>query len=131
MSSLNSGNISLTNKLFSKQDIFYLGNPSMAHMPFNISLPATRISFKMFALLVSFQGHLLHQLGHVSHWYLRKCLCSNFFFKKNTMLSDCTLAGSLFLENPKIVHILIFLFVWVLCTGRPVTPKEKDILGMC
>lgn len=47
------------------------------------------------------------------------------------MLLDYTFAGSLFLESPKIIHILVFLFVWVLLTGRPGTPKETDILGMC
>lgn len=47
------------------------------------------------------------------------------------MLLDCIFAVCLFLESPKIVHILIFLLGWVVPTSGPVTPKEKDMRGMC
>lgn len=95
------GNIFLQIKLLSIQNIFYLGNLSMAHLSVNISISATRIFFKMFLLSASWQGHLLYQSGHVSHWYLRKCLGSKFPLRKTLCLQTALLQVVYFWRTQK------------------------------
>ena len=67
-------------QIFSKTE--HLGNVHVAYMPVYMSLSATRISFKIFHLLVQARPPCPSVSSCMSHWYLEKWLCSKFSLRR-------------------------------------------------